>query len=214
MSFLRRSLVAALVGVAACSADRAGVVEPSALTPGAVRADGRAASPNFVTAEAGAPIVANPVVAFWAKKGEDRTGTMYYHRAQGGRDSIPLFALRVRPRSLLRRPDGGAIANGDSVLVTLTLVDPVRLIVDCQPSGLRFDAKDPARLKMSFEFTDDDVNHDGRVDATDAALTRTYAIWRRETPLDPWLKQTSNVSTGAHEVETDVGGFTGYAIAW
>jgi hypothetical protein len=213
-----RPLVAAAVAAAvvtACAQDRSTPVEPAfGLVPVAPRADDGVASPNFLAADSSGPQIANPVVQFWATKGEDRTGTMYYHRASGGRDSIPLFALRVRPRSLLRRPDGSAIASGDSVLITLTLVDPVRLIVDCQPAGLRFDPKDPARLRMSFEFTDDDVNDDGVVNATDSTLTRTFAIWRHESEASPWQRQLSSLSLSNHEVETDVGGFTGYAIAW
>jgi hypothetical protein len=205
--------ISAAALLAACGQDRATLVEP-ALAPAVPRLSDGLTSPNFLAADAAGPVIANPVAQFWAKKGEDRTGTIYYHRVSGGRDSIPLFALRVRPKSLLRRPDGSAIAYGDSVLITLTLVDAERLIVDCQPSGLRFDPKDPARLRMNFEFTDDDVNDDGSVDAADTALTKTFAIWRQETSDAPWYRQLSTLSFGAHEVETDVGGFTSYAIAW
>ncbi|MBV9880900.1 MAG: hypothetical protein JO180_10420 [Gemmatirosa sp.] len=219
-----RSLAALALGLAAglalvaCTPDRLTTPTTAAgLTPAPASADrspGGSDDPHFLQPETGAPTIANPVVQFWAKKGEDRIASMYYHRAHGGRDSIPFFTLRVRPRSLYRRPNGTAFANGDSVLITLTLVDAQQLIVDCQPAGLLFTPSDPARLKMSFAETDDDVNHDGTVNAVDAALTHTFAVWRRETPTDPWIRMASNVATGAHEVETDVGGFTGYAIAW
>ena len=223
MSVLRPLLLVAAVSVAACAPDRLASVDDTAARSAALtpRTGGPSANdavvdddPHFVAAAAGAPTIANPLVTFWAVKGRDTTVQMYYHSTTSGRDSTPFFSIRVRARSLWKRPDGSTIADGDSVQITLTLVDAERLIVDCQPSGLRFDPKDPARARMSFEFTDSDVNDDGRVDAADTALTKTFAIWRQETTDAPWYRQLSNLSFGAHEVETDVGGFTSYAIAW
>ena len=139
---------------------------------------------------------------------------MYYHPTPGARDSVVFLSLRLRERSLWRRPDGTAFAAGDSVLITLTLVDAERGIVDCQPSGLRFEPGEGVRLKMSFLHADDDVNHDGTVNATDASIARTLDIWRKESAAEPWQALVSKVETGAHEVEAEIGGFTGYAIAW
>lgn len=212
------ALSLAVIGGAACSTDRATApdasLRASLLTPSAAVRSTASSDPQFLQPAAGAPTIANPVVQFWAKRGVDRTAEMFYHAAPGARDSVTFFSLRVRAKSLWLRPDGTSFANGDSVLITLTLVDARRGIVDCQPSGLRFAPNAPPRLRISFAETDDDVNHDGRVDATDSALTRTFAIWRKETPSDPWLRVPSNVSVGAHEVEADIDGFTGYAIAW
>ncbi|AHG88365.1 hypothetical protein J421_0828 [Gemmatirosa kalamazoonensis] len=224
MSVLRPLLLVAAVSVAACAPDRLASVDDTAarsavLTP---RTAGPSANdavldddPHFVAAAVGAPTIANPLVTFWAVKGRDTTVTMYYHSTTSGRDSTPFFSIRVRARSLWKRPNGSTIADGDSVQITLTLVDAERLIVDCQPSGLLFSPKDPARLKMSYGFTDDDLNDDGSVDAIDQTLTQALLIWRKETATSPWLPiLTSNNSTGAHEVEADIGGFTGYAIAY
>jgi hypothetical protein len=226
MSFFRSLVLpAALLGLAACAPDTLIRADDASAHPAAASSRGVApstpgavatstGSPQFLQPAAGAATIANPVVSFWAKRGVDRTAEMYYRRAHGGRDSVVFFSLRVRAKSLWRRPDGTAFASGDSVLITLTLVDAQKGIVDCQPSGLRFDPGTPARLKVSFAETDDDVNHDGRVNALDAALTRTFAVWRREAPTDPWIRQASIVSVGTHEVESEIGGFTGYAIAW
>jgi hypothetical protein len=221
MSVFRPWLVLPILALAACAPDRVTGVDGTALAP---RAGGPSFSgsshddalePHFVTAASGAPDIANPVVSFWAKRGEDRTGTIYYHSTTSGRDSTPLFSLRVRAKSLWKRPDGSTIADGDSVLITLTVTDPVNLVVDCQPSGLLFSTGTPARLKMSYALTDDDVNHDGVVDSTDQTLTHALAIWRKETATSPWLRVlSSRNSDGAHEVEADIGGFTGYAIAY
>jgi hypothetical protein len=215
MSPIRPRHLATVLLLAACAPDHLTSVGGRGLDPVAPSAsESSLPEPHFVQAAADAPTVANPVVQFWAKKGVDQTATMYYHRDHGGRDSIPLFSLRVRAKSLLRRPDGSAIADGDSVLITLTLVDAQRLIVDCQPSGLVFASNAPARLKMSYAHADDDLNGDGTVNAVDSALVRTLMIWRQESPTAPWLLVPSNNSTGTDFIEADIGGFTGYAIAY
>lgn len=221
MSAFRPWLVLPVLVLAACAPDRATGIDETASTSLAPRASGISASksaddsPHFVTAASGAPHIANPVVRFWAKRGTDRSGTIYYHSTTSGRDSTPLFFLRVRAKSLWKRPNGTTIAQGDSVLITLTVTDPVKLIVDCQPSGLLFSPNTPARVKMSYAETSDDRNHDGVVNGTDLTLTKALVMWRKETATSPWLRVlSSHNSDGAHEVEADIGGFTGYAIAY
>jgi hypothetical protein len=96
----------------------------------------------------------------------------------------------------------------------VTLVDAERLIVDCQPAGLRFSADHPATLKMSFGEADPDVNGDGAITAADTTIERTFRIWRRESLSDPWVAQSSLVELGLDEVRSKVFGFSGYAIAY
>ena len=171
-------------------------------------------TPHFLRPAAGAPRIANPLVKFYAKKGVDREAFMYYHRSTTGKDSVVFLRMRVRARSLDRRPNGSRIAFGDSVLITIRLVDPTRLIVDCQPAGLKFSVDHPADLKLSYAETDRDVNHDGRVDNRDRQLTTKFKVWRRETSTSPWGPLPSTVTFGTHEVESDIFGFTRYAIAF
>jgi len=170
---------------------------------------------NTLRPAPGAPAIANPVVAFYAKKGEDREAFMYYRPdSSSGRDSAVFLRLRVRQRSLDQRPDGSPIAEGDSVLITITLVDAARLIVDCQPAGLRFSASDPADLKMSYLEADQDLNDDGSVNSSDQQLLGQLQIWRRETPDARWEPLQTEQSTETHEVESQISGFTSYAIAY
>jgi hypothetical protein len=131
-----------------------------------------------------------------------------------GRDSVVFAEFRVRPRSLAFRPDGSAIADGDSVLITMTLVDALHGIIEFQPSGLRFSADDPASLKISFENSNLDLNGDGVVDARDRAIQETFHIAVRERPADPFLSLPSSVSAELDEVEAALLGFSGYAIAF
>ena len=158
--------------------------------------------------------VANPVVAFYAKKGQDVEAIMWYQKRPDRPDSAEFIRFRVDDESLQTRPDGSAFAPGDSVLITITLADPERLIIDMQPSGLRFSPVKPAELKISFEEADEDVNADGEVNEEDGAIVSQFAIWRRERAGDPWVKLSSLVEVGTHEVKAFINGFTGYAIAW
>jgi hypothetical protein len=171
-------------------------------------------TPHFLRPAGDAPRIANPLVRFYAKKGVDREAFMYYHRSTTGKDSVVFLRMRVRARSLARRSNGSRFANGDSVLITIRLVDPVKLIVECQPAGLKFSTDHPADLKLSYAETDPDVNRDGRVDDRDRQLTSRFKIWRKETTASPWGALPSIVTTGTHEVETDIFGFTRYAIAY
>jgi len=139
---------------------------------------------------------------------------MYYAPRPGDSDSSEFVRFRVRKRSLAIKPDGTPFASGDSIRITMTLVNAATLEVDFQPSGLVFSAANPADLKMSYIEADDDFNHDGVVNVVDARIERRLAVWKRESPLSPWLKQSSILSVGLDEVETKVHGFTSYAIAW
>lgn len=213
---IRCLLGGGLVATLACASE---LVVPRA-TPTAesaaasARRDVGETEPHFLLADSSAPRIANPVVTLWAKKGEDRRVRMYYHAAPGAVDSTTLLEFRVGDASLVAYPDGHPFAAGDSVLITISLVDAQRLIVDCEPSGLRFSAKKPATLKMSFLHTDADVNGDGAVTGADLAIESTLRIWRRESPNAPWVAQPSHVELGLHEVKSDVYGFSGYVIAY
>jgi hypothetical protein len=133
---------------------------------------------------------------------------MYYHASPGAVDSTTFVELRVGKGSLATYPDGRRFAADDSVRITVSLVDAERLIIDCQPSGLRFATDKPASLKMSFAHTD--VGTSG----ADPAIESSLRIWRRESLEDAWLTQRSGVEIGLHEVRSDVYGFSGYVIAY
>jgi hypothetical protein len=194
---------------AACSGD------PSSPEPLNPTPDDTSQTVNFLDASS-APPIANPVVTFYAVSGEDREANMYYRPRPGGggNDSSEFVRFRVQKDALLSRPDGTPFAAGDSILITITLADPQRLIVDFQPAGLRFSPANPAKLKLSFREADDDLNRDGEIDGDDATVLSLLSIWQRETSTSPWIRLESVLSPATHEVETSVGGFTGYIIAW
>jgi hypothetical protein len=100
------------------------------------------------------------------------------------------------------------------VRITVTVVDPVHLILVFQPSGLTFSSKDPARLRMFFSEVGDDIDHNGRVDSDDDDAEQKLSIWRQEQPGLPWFKVASAVVKDAKRVDADLAGFTGYALAY
>jgi hypothetical protein len=55
---------------------------------------------------------------------------------------------------------------------------------------------------------------DGDIDADDRRAEPLLAVWRQEAPGQPWLKLTSNVEIELDEIEADLTGFSGYALAY
>lgn len=206
-SRFRRTVAALLVGasLAGCG-DEGGSTAPDG--------DGVAESAlTFLRPAADAPPLAATTASFYARRGSDRLLALYYQRRAGATDSSEFLEFRVAAEALARRPDGSAVAIGDSVLITVT-VDPARLKVTFAPAGLRFSASKPARLKLRFAEADDDRDGDGDVDAGDAAATTKLGIWRQESPGQPWFRESSVLLADVDEVDADILGFTAYAIAF
>jgi len=172
-----------------------------------------AALPTFIVADPAAPAIANPILSFWAKRGVESEVFMYYQALPGETDSTEFLRFRVRKRSLQTYPNGQPIAAGDSILITITVTDPINLVVNFQPSGLVFRAGEPAKLKMSYLEADDDYNRDGVVNNADLRTERKLKLWRLHPP-NPWAPQASFLSRSLDEVETYVPNFTSYAIAF
>lgn len=169
---------------------------------------------NVVRASPSAPPLVATTASFYALKGENREVRLYYRPAPGSLDSTEFLRFKVPDESLDRRPDGSMIAVGDSILITVAVLDVSKLLVDFQPAGLRFAAIKPAELKLSFGEADDDLDDDGDIDGDDVAAEARLAIWRRETIADPWVRLSSVLNVSSDEVEAAITGFTNYAIAY
>ena len=169
---------------------------------------------NFLRPDRAAPPLADTLVSFWAKRGEDREVRLRYQPRPGSTEMEEFLRLSVPAAALEQRPDGSAFAAGDSVLITVHVIDPVRMIVEFQPSGLRFSAASPARLRLDYGEADHDIDGDGDIDDHDLTLESHLSIWRQEAPGQLWYKVASAVAQDLDEVEADILGFTGYAIAY
>ena len=169
---------------------------------------------RLLTVTNDAPPLAISTMSFYAVKGKSANVDIWYRPRAGQRDSTKFLEFGLDGNTLDRRPDGSAIADGDSVRITLTVTDASHFIVQFQPSGLTFSSKDPARLRMFFGEVGDDVDHNGRVDSDDDDVKQRLSLWRQEQPGLPWFKVASVVVKDAKRVDADLAGFTGYALAY
>ena len=117
--------------------------------PNPAEGDAAGGGPHFLRPAADTPPLAQTTASFYAVRGENRQVRIMYHARPGASDSTEFLRFEVPSQSLVRRPDGTLVAVGDSVLIRLTVIDTVRLIVRCEPAGLRFAKDTPARLSMS-----------------------------------------------------------------
>jgi hypothetical protein len=169
---------------------------------------------NFLRLAPTAPPYANAVDSFWAKKGTDREIRIYFQPVVGQSDSAELLRFKVSAQSLAQWPDGTPFATGDSVLIHITVIDPVHMIVQFEPSGLVFSSSKPAELKFEFGEADNDLNDDGVVNSTDDSLKAQLHLWRQESAGQPWVQLSSVVDVSIEEVEAEIFGFTNYALAF
>jgi hypothetical protein len=198
---IRNAVIVLLLGVLACSSDSTGPTEKPPSELNILRL-----APNHPPFEATS-------VGFWARRGDSREGKIYFLNAQGARGE-EFARLKIDSESLSSRPDGTPIALGDSIFITMTVVDQSQLLVELQPSGLRFSSSKPAELKLDYGEADDDYNHDGRVDEKDSEAEQQFAIWRQEKAGAPFVKIGSVKVEELKEVEAKLLSFSRYAIAY
>lgn len=196
--FIRPFALLALAALAGCGGDSTAPTQIQKST----------SDLHFVRLSAGAPPLASNVVSFYAVKGQDREVRVQL------RDGSDFLRFRVFAASLVNRPDGTPIAQGDSILITITIPDSTTYAADFQPAGLQFSSLAPARLQFEFADCDQDLNGDGVITAADTALVLQLSTWRQESASAPWLKVTSTVESDISEVQAFISGFSGYALAY
>lgn len=166
----------------------------------------------FARADEDAPPLDALEVSFWAKPGETRSAAIRYVGVKDERYAL-CMEFKVPAGSLLRHPDGRAVQPGDSVRVTVTVLDPDRFIFHFAPAGLRFDPANPALLRVTTWWADRDFDEDGDHDKEDERLEQRAALWRQERPGEPWTRMPTTRVEDVPEVMTKVSGFTRYAFA-
>lgn len=168
---------------------------------------------TIIRLPASSPPIWNPVDSFYAKKGVDRELRIYFEDAVGG-SGEEYLRFRVDAGSLLARPDGSLFQVGDSVLITVRVVDPQLIYFEFEPSGLTFNPSLPAQLKIEYAEAGGDLDDDGDVDAEDDAIEQVIDLWRQEQPGQDFVKLGAVKIEELDEIEADVIGFTRYAIAY
>jgi hypothetical protein len=159
----------------------------------------------FIRQAANAPALEATQVSFWAVAGEHTEVELEY---VDGRECLE---FDVPGDALLARPDGTRFQRGDSVLITIRVVDPTLYDFEFQPAGLRFDPEHPARLEVSYRYADPDFNQDGVVDERDRSLD--FGFWRREAGASGWDEIFTVRDASIEELRAEVRGFTRYAVA-
>ena len=203
---LRRTTAALLAAVVAgCKAS--GLTEP---TPGEERPE---TALTILRLAANAPPLFNPVVSFWARRGQNSRGELFFRKADGSRgDRYVRFDLS--DRTLLSYPDGRLFADGDSVLITMRVTDPQRILIEFEPSGLRFDPNDPAAVEIRYDHANGDFNEDGNEDGKDRQIEQILSIWRQESGAQPFVRLGTLRLDNLKELDARLFGFSRLAIAY
>lgn len=159
-----------------------------------------------------APRLQTYKASFWAKRGTQTTLFLNYRPAPGQSQGDPFLRFKVPINGLVAGAGGVPLDRGDSVLITLT-IDSVFFKVDFQPSGVVFSKSSPAQLAIWYQNANPDLNGDGVVDATDAALEAQLAIWSEST-TDVWRQLSSKNDTTKQLVAAELYHFSQYAVSW
>ena len=168
---------------------------------------------RFLRVAANAPALEADSLAFWAVQGEEREVELNYLPTSGNSQQR-FLRFRVRKQTQMRRPDGSLIANGDSIRITIRVVDAARLLTKFEPAGLRFEGGGSARLWLSYAEVGEDLDGDGSVSSADSTVAQALSIYRRETVTAPWFRVTSTHDLVLDELQATITGFTNYVIAY
>lgn len=144
-------------------------------------------------------------VSFVAVKGQDHDIRIDYVNGE------ECLRFRLDDDSLLRRPNGTAFQDGDTVTIRISVVDAGYFNFEFQPAGLRFNPDDPAELRVNYGQAHPDYNGDGEVDDEDDRFN--FGWWRQEQPGKPWQRIGSARVNDLTEVRAELDGFTRYALA-
>ncbi len=168
---------------------------------------------NILQLAQNAPPLWNSQASFYAIRGEDREARLFFQDAVGGQGE-EYMRLKIPDAALLTRPDGTPFAVGDSILITVTVVDVQQILFELEPSGLRFDPAKPAELDIEYQEAGDDYDQDGDVDAEDDQIETELAIWRQEVVGGVFERLGSVKFEDLKEIDVELTGFTRYAIAY
>jgi hypothetical protein len=160
----------------------------------------------------GTPALVTDSAGFWAVFGEDREVRIDIAPDQD------YLKFRVRDDALLRYPDGTLFGPGDSVFISVKVINPDSLYFQFTPSGLTFNPNEPAELSLDYDhagFTvEGDYDNDGDSDGDDDDLETEFAVWQQESAGDPFVRLQGLIEVEVDEINVDILGFTRYALAY
>jgi len=169
---------------------------------------------HFVQQDPAAPPLFAASDSFWAKVGDGRELTLHYQGATPAERGEEFLRLEVPGDALFRWPDGSLFQPGDSVLITVTVVDPAEFVFQFEPSGLAFRSEHPARLKIEYHHGDHDFDRDGDEDAADSEIEQQLDLWHQAQPGGSWRATSAVQFSELDELDANILGFSQYAVAW
>jgi hypothetical protein len=169
---------------------------------------------NFVLQDSTYKPLLSTQGTFYAKVGEHRQVRLVYQGSTPTDSGAEFLRFEVPSNGLYRKPDGTPFGPVDSILITVTVVDPKQFRFDFQPSGLQFNPSDPARLRVEYHYAEPDFDGNGTIDSRDAEIEALLSLWQREPPDTLWFKLSATRSTELERFDADIFGFSQYAVAW
>jgi hypothetical protein len=167
---------------------------------------------TILTLAEGTPPLVTDSVGFYALYDEER---------EVGIDIAPdvdYLKFKVEKFSLFRRPDGSLFGPGDSVFISIKVINPDELLFEFTPAGLKFNPAIPAELSLDYDsagFTiPGDYDGDGDDDIDDSEIETDLAIWKQEAPGQLFSRLTGFIELELDEVEVKIHSFTRYALAY
>jgi hypothetical protein len=153
--------------------------------------------------------LAHSTATFWAVRGQQRSAQINYVSVTGDTTS-PFLRLTISDPATV--PVVGALAPGDSVLITVT-IDTLKIAVSLEPTGLQFG--DPAQLQIWYGGAGGDLNADGVVDSTDARIeSQLLGLWYREGTYATWTRIPAAQSLADKSFTSSLLHFCDYAVSW
>ncbi|MGH7700662.1 MAG: hypothetical protein ACREMJ_09125 [Gemmatimonadales bacterium] len=153
--------------------------------------------------------------SFYAKVGDGRELRLNYESlSDPGQPGEEFLRFEVPGDGLQRKPDGSPFRAGDSVLITVTVVDSVRFLFLFEPAGLRFNPEHPARLKVRYLNANKDFDDDGGPDPDDDDIEMLLDLWRQPVAGGLWFKLGAVKFEELDEIDANIYGFSRFAVAW
>lgn len=167
---------------------------------------------TILTLAEGTPPLVTDSVGFYALYDEDREVRIDIA------PDVDYLKFKVEKFSLFRRPDGSLFGPGDSVFISIKVINPDELLFEFTPAGLKFNPAIPAELSLDYDsagFTiPGDYDGDGDDDIDDSEIETDLAIWKQEAPGLIFSRLTGFIELELDEVEVKIHSFTRYALAY
>jgi hypothetical protein len=169
---------------------------------------------NIIRQDSLAPPLLTTQASVWAKVGDGRELHLNYQGATPADTGEEFLRFEIPGDALLRKPDGSAFQPGDSILITITVVDSAFFHFQFQPTGLVFNPEHAARLRVRYLEADHDFDDDGDIDPADDGIEHMIDLWHRTGTGAPWFRVGSVKFEHLDELDANILSFSEYAVAW